>query len=417
MSDGGLIDLTLDDERDTNRKDGGGHKGVDENNRHEEPSLEIPYAAYLPIGVDVTDDVVILDSDSENEQNIAEADVQAHFREQMQASRHQVRQQGKFAHAKALEAAARKRKRKRTAEAAERKRIKAEQEAERKRKAAEEKERKRIRAEEARERNRIEKQRKKEELERKRKAEAELLRKNPPTGVNFIIIDTDPESDLTASRKSPAKKMETRKFFPIPPKRQNLKLKEQIKQQQSSSAAKARARSSSSGSDTSFQADKSSTAPETRKRTPQPYAGTGACRVEYFRPTVPFRSDRDYNYRWSREEVAAEQDRLFREAAERMRQQSSHAPSAQPLHVDLYGPTFDRVIANIHKRYPIHWTWKNPYSCLGLPPGALLVDAKSQYRILVRAYHPDKSKEQGTSSKFHAVVLAFKKIQQQATAN
>lgn len=400
--------MTVDDESDTNREDGGSEKGGDKNNhRREPPSLEIPLAAFLPVGVDFTDDVVILDSDSENEQNIAEADVQAYFREQMQTLRHhRVRQQGKFAHAKALEAAARKRKRKRVAEAAERKRIRAEQEAERKR----------IQAEEARERNRMEKQRKKEALERRRKAEAEVLRKNPPSGVNFIIIDSDPESDLTTSRKSPGKRF-PRKFFPSAPNRRNAKSKKRNRStKQQSSATSFGARSASSVSDASLQDDvSSSTAPETRERTPQPYAGNGACRVEFFRPTVPFRMDRDYNYNWSREEAAAEQDRLFRQAAERMRQQtSSWDTHTQPLHVDVYGPTFDRVIVNIHKRHPIHWTWKNPYSCLGLPPGALLGDAKSQYRILVRAYHPDKSKQQGTSSQFHAVVLAYKKIQQHA---
>ena len=412
MSDGGLIDLTLDDESDASND--GDHERGGEKNRHEEPSLEIPHAAFLPIGVDVTDDVVILDSDSENEQNIAEADVQAHFRQQMHASRHQARQQGKFAHAKELEAAARKRKRKRAEEAAERKRVRALEEAERKRKAAEEEERKRIRAEEARERNRIEKQRKKGKLERKRKAEAEALRKNPPIGVNFVIIDSDPESDLTTSRKSPAKKMAARKFFPLASKMKTSKPKKQNEKQQPS---KARPRSASSGSDTSLRAEDSAP-PETRERRPQPYAGSGACRVEFFRPTTPYRMDpdRDYNYNWSREAAAAEQDRLFREAAERMRQQNFQAPLAQPPQ-SLYGPTFDRVIANIQDRYKNHWTWKNPYSCLGLPPGAHLAEAKSQYRILVRAYHPDKSKEKGTSSKFHAVVLAFKKIQQQATGN
>lgn len=399
----GLIDLTVDDE--SSAEDDGGGKG---------PSLEIPFAAFLPIGVDVTDDVVILDSDSENEQNIAETDVQAHFRDQRQMylSR-QPNQQGKFAHAKALEAAARKRKRKRAEEVAERKRIRAEEEAQRKRQAAEEATaRKRLRAQETRERRRAEKQRKKEELEKKRKSEAEALRKNPPTGVNFVIIDSDPESDLTASRNSPVKQTGARKFHPLPRKRKPSQPKKQNLQEKQS---KARERTPSSESDTPVSFE-NPTATAIRDRIPRPYTGVGANRVEFFRPTNPYRMDRDFNYKSSWEEAAADQDRLFRAAAERMRKKNIYAAPAHPPHIDLYGPNFDRVITDIHKLYPIHWTWKNPYSCLGLPPNAGLVQAKSQYRILVRAYHPDKSKEHGTSSKFHAVVLAFKKLQQ-ATGN
>ena len=135
----------------------------------------------------------------------------------------------------------------------------------------------------------------------------------------------------------------------------------------------------------------------------------------------PYQTDRDFNYFKTRQDAAAEQDRLLAEAAERMRRQQRQQPAPPPRPVvpplfssdpSLSGPTFAQVIPNIHERFPIHWMWKNPFACLGLPPHAPLAAAKAQYRTLVRCYHPDKSKCAGTSNKFHAVVRAFSRIRE-----
>ena len=157
------------------------------------------------------------------------------------------------------------------------------------------------------------------------------------------------------------------------------------------------------------------TVPCCLKRTPQPYEKTGARRVEFVRPQKTYQSERDFNYFKTRQDAAAEQDRLLREAAERMRQRQQQEPlSSQPNVArpsNVYGPSFSQVVANIHERFPFHWMWKNPFACLGLPPHAPLAAAKAQYRTLVRCYHPDKSRAD-TSNKFHAVVRAFTKIKQ-----
>lgn len=418
-----MIDLTLDEADEEEEQE---QKESASSQRRQ----EIPYEAFLPIGVDVTDDVVHIDSDSENEQNIAEADYEALQRQRQQLPK----QQGKFQHTKAIQAAARKRKRKlaeeaerkrrRAVEIAEQKRVAAEQEAaEKRRRTAEEAERRRKRTEETRERKRLQRERHKLELQQKRKAEAEALRKNPPLSVNFVIIDSDPEEDLSTSRNSPLKNKApaAHRFHPI----QRTRTASKCKRQKSSSSIAPSASAATTCAAASAAAPASPGTSDSDRppleRAQRPYQNAGSDRVEFTRPrhVYRFNEEFDYDYKTSRNEAQADQERLFREAAETMRQlqqQQERGTSVMTLSDNLYGPTFSQVITNVHEQYPLHWTWKDPYACLGLPPNAPVSAAKSQYRILVRRYHPDKSKQANTSTKFHAVVLAFNKVRQRQPA-
>lgn len=403
MSDNCVIDLTLDDDDDEDDED------VEKDAN--ETFVEVPVDAFLPIGVDVTDDVIQIDSDSDNERNLAEVDFEA--LQQLRAEKKlRPQQQGKFSHVKAIQAATRKRKRKLAEEKAERKRRQAEEVAERERK----------RVEEAAEWKRLKQERRKLELEQKRKAEAEALRKNPPTECNFIIIDSDPEEDLTTRRQSPPKKNGPRRFLPVPIKksskakrqRSNSKTVPPYATTDSSCNKKTSIAKSSNNNDDSDESHPTPRHP--LERAPQPYQNVGTKRVEFFRPCSSFRRESEFNYKTSRAKAQEDQERLFQEAAERMRKQKQNVQYQPPpmfqQQADFYGPAFSEVITNLHERYPMHWTWKSPHACLGLPPDASVAAAKRQYRNLVRCYHPDKSKQANTSTQFHAVVLAFNKIRQ-----
>lgn len=367
-------------------------------NKKPETRIEIPTTHFLPVGVDVTDDTVRVDSDSEEESNLAEAHVKALLERKRQPSQ----QRGKFNH---IQAAALKRKRKREKEAAEKKRLYEEEVAKRKQEIREL--RKQQREEEAVERRRQQRQRRKAELERRRKAEAEALRKNPPTQVNFIIIDSDPEEDLTMSRSSPEKGIKRPRFSTL-----------------DQGISRKRRRTKPKPPPTTAKASSPQEVKRRFNREPQPYQGTGSVRVETD-PRRPrpksvsaFDNSRYFNYHRTHEDAAAEQERLLREAAERVKQRQTFGQDHVEAHpaASLYGPSFTEIVENIQQVYPYHYTWKSPYSCLGLPPNAGVGAAKQQYRTLVRCYHPDKSR-QDTSKKFHAVVSAFKRICQQNEGN
>lgn len=117
------------------------------------------------------------------------------------------------------------------------------------------------------------------------------------------------------------------------------------------------------------------------------------------------RPEEPFSYFMSDEDASNLQERLFRESAARLR--------AQAIHHTRSGPsTFEEPVFDVAERFPDHWRWKEPYSCLGLPANSPLVLVKSQYRRLARVYHPDKSKLANTASKFHGIALAYRKLNQ-----
>jgi hypothetical protein len=358
----------------------------------------------LPVGVNATDDVVAIESDDDVGPQIATIASQ-----QAKASRLAQEAALKLSHPKAVQAASRKRKL-RLAEEAEARKLE-EEEAKRERKKKKQQARKKImraRRTETRKRIREEKEQAekdqeqaRKDRERQRKAEAEALRKNPPTACNFVVIDSDPEEDLTSSRRSPAKKTAAAPAAAA------------SSTTSAPAPARAAARTAAPASTTGPSPTASPPSKQAgRKRKSQPYACVGGINIEVVRPKSRFRPNLDFDYQTSRDAAQEEQERLFREAAARMKQKHSQAPASAPRHNGntVYGPTFEVLVRNVQERYPLHWKWKNPHSCLGVPPGTGLPQVKAQYRQLVRCYHPDKSRQADTTTKFHAVVLAYNKI-------
>ena len=122
--------------------------------------------------------------------------------------------------------------------------------------------------------------------------------------------------------------------------------------------------------------------------------------------SMQFDFEKNFNYSMSQEAAKEMQERMFREAAARVRTQASFQIPNDPFRP----PTFSAPLFDIHKKYPLHWLWKDPYACLGLPPNAPISLAKSQFRRLAREYHPDKSKVANTASKFHSINMAYRKL-------
>jgi DnaJ domain len=147
-------------------------------------------------------------------------------------------------------------------------------------------------------------------------------------------------------------------------------------------------------------------------------------------PSYAYRFDnrRDYNWNFSQEEALEYQERLFREAAERLRKQnqdqtSSTAGSSQHqqqyyndhvLHStrNSHGiPLITEPMHDIATRYPLHYSWaRDPHAVLGLPHGSALSLVRTQYRRLAKLYHPDKSKTPATILKFHGISRAYRKL-------
>jgi DnaJ domain len=116
----------------------------------------------------------------------------------------------------------------------------------------------------------------------------------------------------------------------------------------------------------------------------------------------------EYNFSLSEEAAKEMQERLFREAASKMRAQPRVRVTTAPcdaMPVEITAPIFDIV-----DRFPDHWTWKDPYAVLGLPSNSSLILVKSQFRRLARRYHPDKSLDANTSAKFHSISTVYHKL-------
>jgi hypothetical protein len=120
-----------------------------------------------------------------------------------------------------------------------------------------------------------------------------------------------------------------------------------------------------------------------------------------------FQFDKNYCYQFSNEEALIMQERLFQEAADRIRSQGV-AQFRVVSHYDSFrSPMFDAPVTNIATQHPNHWQWKDHYARLGLPHASELRLVKTQYRRLALQYHPDKSKAE-TSAQFQAVTEAYR---------
>lgn len=98
------------------------------------------------------------------------------------------------------------------------------------------------------------------------------------------------------------------------------------------------------------------------------------------------------------------QERLFRESAERMRTRCT----VEVANFDALPG--DKPLPDIHKHYPDHWTWRDPYARLGLPRQSSAAQVKSHYRKLALLYHPDKRKYNDAAARFHAITAAYRKL-------
>lgn len=132
--------------------------------------------------------------------------------------------------------------------------------------------------------------------------------------------------------------------------------------------------------------------------------------------SAPKKSHRNANLEWqkhnfnatlSNEDAAREQERLFRESAARVKSQARFQV------IRTHDPrkiAFPQPLANVHQKFPEHWTFFNTYSRLGLHQEAPLHLVKLHYRTLARIYHPDKSGTDDTTRKFQAITEAYTTI-------
>lgn len=115
-------------------------------------------------------------------------------------------------------------------------------------------------------------------------------------------------------------------------------------------------------------------------------------------------------------DAESEQERLFREAAERVREAKQRATTTNEFtNFTASQPKncFERPIEDVTKLPIMHWTWDNLYARLGLPEGASLQLVKRHYRKLALQYHPDKSDKRDitlANKRFHAIKDAYEQI-------
>jgi DnaJ-domain-containing protein 1 len=115
------------------------------------------------------------------------------------------------------------------------------------------------------------------------------------------------------------------------------------------------------------------------------------------------RTNGQYNFRFTEEEAAREQERLFKQAADRVRQNASMANQTSST------AAAGSVPRNINDLSHDHWRSPDLYRRLGLPPGAPIHLVKRQYRRLALRYHPDKGwKDVHTTDRFQAITEAYK---------
>ena len=117
------------------------------------------------------------------------------------------------------------------------------------------------------------------------------------------------------------------------------------------------------------------------------------------------------------EDARKEQERLFQQAANRVRNQPSfHVANDEPPMRSTKAAqavTFSTVVADVHIQYPNHFKYHDVYARLGLPRNANESTIKSQYKRLARVYHPDRNiGKADTKHKFQAVTEAYNQLLQ-----
>lgn len=113
-----------------------------------------------------------------------------------------------------------------------------------------------------------------------------------------------------------------------------------------------------------------------------------------------------FNYHMTNDDAAQLQERMLQEAAARVRASVTNNNQVNGDGV----PVFKQPMLQVADEFPDHWLWKDPYSCLGLPPDATVTSIKAHYRALARLYHPDKSKQPNTARKFQGIARAYRKL-------
>lgn len=118
-----------------------------------------------------------------------------------------------------------------------------------------------------------------------------------------------------------------------------------------------------------------------------------------------------YRYSYlSTSDAAQEQERLFREAAARVKgQEMAH----RRIQIARGGVQFySEPVKDVATLPKDHFKWSNLYSRLGLPQRAPFDDVKKNYRRLCLLYHPDKARgnEQEVQDRFQAIKDAYETI-------
>lgn len=121
-----------------------------------------------------------------------------------------------------------------------------------------------------------------------------------------------------------------------------------------------------------------------------------------------FDAEENFNWTYSREAAVEMQERLLHEAAARVRTQLNLGNKNLPIDASI--PVLLEPVIEVYAKYPNHWKWKDPWSCLGLPRNSPRTLIKCHYRKLARLYHPDKSKSSDTGAKFHAILSAYRSL-------
>lgn len=115
-----------------------------------------------------------------------------------------------------------------------------------------------------------------------------------------------------------------------------------------------------------------------------------------------FSTKKHYNYSNTKEDAFLEQERLFREAASRVRSHTKVHVIQQHDH-----SIFSEPVTDISKLPDSHWKFKDPYSRLGLPENSKTDLVKKHFRRLALLYHPDKAKGIDAANRFQAIKEAY----------
>mmetsp|Transcript_20953 Transcript_20953/g.45692 ORF Transcript_20953/g.45692 Transcript_20953/m.45692 type:complete len:266 (+) Transcript_20953:3-800(+) len=106
-----------------------------------------------------------------------------------------------------------------------------------------------------------------------------------------------------------------------------------------------------------------------------------------------------------------EQERLFREAADRLRQRQQRARQVPVGRGQACsGPVFQSPVDDVCSLPSNHWTWTDPFARLGLPRGSGIALIKKHFRKLALRYHPDKTMSVEASQAWHAVKESYEQL-------